>query len=72
MTAARVGQRYQRGDRVKKRTIGGVKPPRFGTVLHATTKNDSRGHQSWYYSVQWDDLKSPSIHAQHALLPNAH
>ena len=69
MTNNRVGQRFKEGDRVKKRAIGGTKPPRFGTVLRAITKNDSRGHPAWYYSVQWDDLKSPAIHAQHILIP---
>ena len=66
---SRIGQRFQKGDRVKKRTAGTTKPPRFGTILLATEKNDSRGHPSWYYSIQWDDLKSPAIHAQQALIP---
>ena len=65
----RVGQRYEKGDRVQKRTAGGNKPPRVGTIKLATEKNDSRGHPSWYYSVLWDGLKSTSIHAQQALIP---
>ena len=65
----RVGQRYQLGQRVKKRATAISKKPRFGTVLEAIEGSDSRNHPMWYYSIQWDDLKSPSIHAQHALVP---
>ncbi len=69
MTSIRVGQRYHQGDRVKKRTAGGNKPPRYGTVLEPIEGKDSRKSKIWYYSVQWDDLKSPAIHAQQSLIP---
>ena len=39
----RVGQRYHHGDRVKKRTIGGGKPTRYGTVLKPIEDKDRRG-----------------------------
>jgi len=68
MAASRVGQRFKKGDRVRKKTIGGTKPPRFGVVLSAQQKPNARGQNFWYYTVQWDDLKSPAIHAQHVLL----
>ena len=65
----RIGQRYHQGDRVKKRTIGGGKSPRYGTILKPIEDKDRRGSQLWYYSVQWDDLKSPATHAQQSLIP---
>jgi len=65
----RVGQRYNQGDRVKKRTIGGDRPPRYGTILNPIEDKDRRGSIMWYYSVQWDDLKSPATHAQQSLIP---
>lgn len=65
----RVGQRYHQGDRVKKRTIGGGKPTRYGTVLKPIEDKDRRGSKIWYYSVQWDDLKTPATHAQQSLIP---
>lgn len=65
----RIGQRHKVNDRVKKRSLGGNKPPRYGTIIEPTIKKDSRGHQVYYYHVQWDDLQSPSLHAQHVLIP---
>tara|TARA_R100000781_G_scaffold1477_2_gene2440 strand:+ start:385 stop:606 length:222 start_codon:yes stop_codon:yes gene_type:complete len=65
----RVGQRYHPGDRVKKRTATGNKPPRYGTILNPIEDKDRRGSIMWYYSVQWDDLKSPATHAQQSLIP---
>ena len=65
----RIGQRFQVGGRVKKRATAIAKKPRFGTILEAIENSDRRNHPIWYYSVQWDDLKTPSIHAQHALVP---
>ena len=68
-TYNRVGQRYQKNDRVRKKTIGKSKalPPRIGTILDVTVRVDRRGHPAFYYSIQWDDLKSPATHAQHVL-----
>ena len=68
VNTTKVGQRFHKGDRVQKRTAGGNKPPRFGRIVLATEKNDSRGYPAWYYSVIWDGLKSTSIHAQQALI----
>ncbi len=65
----RVGQRHQINDRVRKKTLGGGKPTRYGTIIEPTIKTDSRGYKVYYYHVQWDDLQSPSLHAQHVLIP---
>ena len=68
-TSNRVGQRYQKNDRVRKKTLSNSisLPPRIGTVLDVTVRVDRRGHPAFYYSIQWDDLKSPATHAQHVL-----
>ncbi len=65
----RIGQRFQVGDRVKKRATAISKKPRFGIIVEAIEGSDSRNHPMWYYSILWDDLKSPMKHAQHALVP---
>jgi len=73
MTSSRIGQRYQIGDSVLKKTIGKSKslPPRRGVILDVQVKRDRRGHPSYYYSIQWNDLKSPAVHAQQVLMPMA-
>ena len=69
-TSKRIGQRYQKHDRVRKKTISKSRslPPRIGTVLEVISETNKRGHTIYYYSIQWDDLKSPAVHAQHVLL----
>jgi hypothetical protein len=67
----RVGQRYQKNDRVRKKTVGKKRslPSRIGTIMDVMVKTDKRGHPAFYYSIQWDDLKSPATHAQQVLIP---
>ena len=43
-------------------------PRRKGKILSVEKRTNSRGYPTYYYQVQWSDLKSPSIHAQHVLL----
>jgi len=66
---SRVGQRFNPDDRVKKQKLGGDNslPQRVGTVLEAFARKEKRGHTVYYYSVLWDDLKTPSIHGQNVL-----
>ena len=65
----RIGQRYQVNDRVKKKIISASRSmaPRKGRILSVEKKLNKRGQPSFYYQIQWDDLKSPSLHAQHVL-----
>ena len=69
--APRIGQRYKEGDRVTKKTVSKSRslPTRRGKILEVEVRKDRRGHPNYYYSIQWDDLKSPAVHAQHVLLP---
>ena len=66
----RIGQKYQVNDRVLKKTVSASKSmaARTGKVLAVEQRTNSRGYSFYYYHIQWDDLKSPSIHAQHVLL----
>ena len=70
MAEKRIGQRYKKGQRVAKKSISRTRalPSRVGVVLGVEIKKDRRGHPSYYYQVQWDDLKSPALHAQQVLL----
>lgn len=70
MPEERIGQRYKEGQRVAKKTISKSRslPPRVGVILGVEIKKDRRGHPSYYYKIQWDDLKSPAVHAQQVLL----
>ena len=65
----RIGQRYQVNERVLKKTISASRSmaPRKGRILSVEKRLNKRGHVSYYYRIQWDDLKSPSLHAQHVL-----
>ena len=70
----RVGQRFVEGDRVTKRRIDGFKTrrtPRTGNiveVIEELKKVKNRSPFTHYsYKVLWDDLKSPSLHAQQTL-----
>lgn len=66
----RIGQKYQVNDQVFKKIISSSQsmPRRKGKILSVEKRTNSRGYPTYYYQVQWSDLKSPSIHAQHVLL----
>jgi hypothetical protein len=65
----KVGQKYQLNDRVRKTSIhkSASLPTRVGVILGVEVKKDKKRRPSYYYMVQWDDLKSPSLHAQQVL-----
>ena len=65
----RIGQRYQVNERVLKKTISASRSmaPRKGKILSVEKRLNKLGHVSYYYRIQWDDLKSPALHAQHVL-----
>ena len=42
---------------------------RYGTVVGMTTKLDSRKQKLKFLVVQWDNLKSPTEHAQMRICP---
>jgi putative ribosome biogenesis GTPase RsgA len=71
MANNRVGQRYQVGDRVKKKTVSSTLslPPLRGAIVEVQKKENKLKHPVYYYKVKWDEKLSSSIHAQHALLP---
>ena len=70
MPNKRIGQKYKEGQRVAKKIASKSLslPPRVGVVLGVEIKKDRRGHPSYYYKIQWEDLKSPALHAQQVLL----
>lgn len=62
----RVQERISIGDRNIVRTNSptlAVQGPRLGRIVALETRTDRRGHSRQYASVQWDHLKSPSLHA---------
>ena len=71
MNQIRIGQRFKKGDRIKKIPLSKSRSfvPRVGVILDVEEKKDTRGHPRYYYKIKWDDLKTPAIHAQHVLTP---
>ena len=69
ISSNKVGQKYQLNDRVRKTTVhkSASLPPRVGVILGVEVKKDKKKRPTYYYMVQWDDLKSPSLHAQQVL-----
>jgi len=75
----KVGQRYQIGDRVLKKTpsipqermLNKAYKPRYGVVESVDTCIQANGRVDYYYCVKWDDSgsKSSTRHMQHRLLP---
>ena len=70
VNANRVGQRFHVGDRVRKKTLGGIRTPRTGKIVGVQQQLNSKKIACYYYQVIWDDLSKtkPSIHAQQALI----
>ena len=70
----RIGQRFIEGDRVSKRRIDGFntnRPKRTGNVVEVVEEmkkiKNKNPFKHYSYKVLWDDLKSPSLHAQQTL-----
>ena len=71
-----VGQRYQIGDRVYRKsvTLGSGKGQkyrtRYGTITEVTTTPNAVGAVNYYYMVEWEGSNSgsPSKHIQHRLI----
>ena len=71
-----VGQRYQVGDRVYRKSVtlgsgnGQKYRTRYGTIESVTTTPNSKGALNYYYMVEWEGSNSgsPSKHIQHRLI----
>ena len=71
-----VGQRYQIGDRVYRKSVtlgsgnGQKYRTRYGTIESVTTTPNSKGALNYYYMVEWEGSNSgsPSKHIQHRLI----
>jgi len=62
-----IGQKYQVGDRVKKRYFGSY---RHGTVVSFEEKANRRNRAYYYYQVLWTDSKMPETQSQSTLKPS--
>jgi len=61
-----IGQKYQIGDRVKKRYFNGYK---YGTVISCTKKSNRLNRTYYYYKVLWDTSKMPEKQNQSTIQP---
>jgi len=57
----RIGQKYQIGDRVKKKYFGGYK---YGAVIDCDQKSNRLNRAYYYYQVLWDTSKMPETQSQ--------
>ncbi len=62
----RIGQKYQIGDRVKKRYFGNY---RYGTVVDFEKKSNRCDRSYYYYQVLWSNSKMPETQSQSTLKP---
>ena len=70
-----VGQRYQRGDRVYRKSVtlgsgnGQKYRTRYGTITDVDTSHNAKGALNYFYMVKWEGSHSgsPSNHIQHRL-----
>ena len=71
-----VGQRYQIGDRVYRKSVtlgsgnGQKYAARYGTIESVDSSTNAVGAVNYYYMVKWEGSNSgsPSKHIQHRLL----
>lgn len=61
-----IGQKYQIGERVKKRYFGNY---RYGTVISFEQKANRRDRTYYYYQVLWDTSKMPETQSQSTIKP---
>ena len=70
-----VGQRYQIGDRVYRKSVtlgsgnGQKYKTRYGTITEVNTNINAVGAVNYFYMVKWEGSNSgsPSRHIQHRL-----
>ena len=70
-----VGQRYQIGDRVYRKSVtlgsgnGQKYRTRYGTITDVDTSPNAKGALNYFYMVKWEGSNSgsPSKHIQHRL-----
>ena len=65
-----VGQRFNVGDRVTRKTIFVSTESfakRYGRITKVVLRSNIKGTKTYYYEVDWSDNKS-SAHAQHTLV----
>ena len=71
-----VGQRYQIGDRVYRKSAamgsgkGNTFKTRYGTITEVSTSINAVGAVNYFYMVKWEGSNSgsPSKHIQHRLI----
>ena len=71
-----VGQRYQIGDRVYRKSVtlgsgnGQKYRTRYGTITDVDTSPNAKGSINYFYMVKWEGSNSgsPSKHIQHRLI----
>ena len=71
-----VGQRYQIGDRVYRKSVtlgsgnGQKYSARYGTIESVDSSTNAVGAVNYFYMVKWEGSKagSPSKHIQHRLI----
>ena len=71
-----VGQRYQIGDRVYRKSVtlgsgnGQKYRTRYGTITGVDTSPNAKGALNYFYMVKWEGSNSgsPSKHIQHRLI----
>ena len=70
MESGLVGQRFNVGDRVTRKTIFVSTESfakRYGRITKVVQRSNKKGTKTYYYEVDWSDNKS-SEHAQHTLV----
>ena len=71
-----VGQRYQIGDRVYRKSVtlgsgnGQKYRTRYGTITEVDTNINAVGAVNYFYMVEWEGSRAgaPSKHIQHRLI----
>jgi len=70
MESGLVGQRFDVGDRVTRKSIfttSEVFGKRYGKITKVVLKHNRKGSTTYYYQVNWNDDRT-SEHAQHTLV----
>ena len=70
MESGLIGQRFNIGDRVTRKSLFVSSEPfikRYGRITRVVLRANRKGTKTYYYEVDWSDNKS-SEHAQHALV----
>ena len=70
MESGLVGQRFDVGDRVTRKSIFTANEAfvkRYGRITKVLLKHNRKGSTAYYYQVNWSDDRT-SEHAQHTLV----